>query len=108
MSVVLNQPCNAADKKIYFIYNFMQVNDRVLILMYDDACRRLKKIPVDYNNGFWQTSTLDKYTDAETFNYIDNKLKAIFKQHDQLLNFKTTPAATMLADHALMLLGGCS
>ncbi len=107
MSLVINQPFNKTARNIYFIYNFNQVYDQVLLVMYNNESNAWQKIPVDYSNGSWKTNILSDYTDYESFYYICDKLKIIFDQHKQTSE-QAKYTFPLSPDHAVMILGGCS
>lgn len=108
MSLVLNLPGKGMPNNIYMIYNFSQIKDEILLVMYVDKCKSWKKISVGYNNGYWQTNTLIKYTDVKTFNEIQYRLKKIFNQHTHLNKHDGLHEAELLPEHAALFIGACS
>ena len=108
MSTLLTLPGNGTPKHIYFIYNFAQVENQVLIILYDDEYKCWLKIPVDYADGFKQVNTIGKYTDTKTFHQIHSELKIIFKQRKQLFRQKLLYNFKLLSEHAVLLCSGCS
>ena len=82
MSVVLKLPDNGNTKRIYLIYDFKQVNDSILLIMYVDELKRWKKFFIDYENGIWQTDVLATYMNNEALQQVCDKLKFIFSEQE--------------------------
>jgi hypothetical protein len=86
MSVVLKLPDNGSSKRVYLIYDFKQVSDSILLIMYVDGLNRWKKFFINYEEGEWETDILIPYTDSQTLQQICDKLKFIFSEKEH-----TTP-----------------
>lgn len=80
MSAVIKLPNEGNAKNVYLIYDFKQVNDSILLLMYVEKLNCWKKIFVNNKDGVWDTSVLAPYTDDETFKQLCTKLEFIFSQ----------------------------
>lgn len=107
MSLLLNLQCNGIAKKIYFIYNFNQVDDEILLVLFNNERKSWQKIPIDYHKNFWNTNKLNNCTDTQTLQHINKKLKIIFKQRSKLVK-ENLNHFRFLPDHALLLFNGCS
>ena len=86
MSIVLKMPYNGSSKRIYLIYDFKQVSDSILLIMYIDDLNRWKKFFINYEDGAWNTDILTSYTNGETLQQIRNKLKGDFQNKVHKLN----------------------
>jgi hypothetical protein len=84
MSVVLKLPEKGTTKQVYLIYDFKQVSDSILLIMYVNELKRWKKFFIDYEDGAWKTDSLAPYTDNETLQRICDKLKFIFLEQTQI------------------------
>ena len=88
MSTVLKLTTNGCINNICLIYNFKQVSDLILVIMYVEELHAWKKIFINYDNGTWDTSTLAHYTDNNAYQQICNKLKFVFMKHAHCLCLK--------------------
>ena len=84
MSVVLKLPENGTTKQVYLIYDFKQVSDSILLIMYVDELKRWKKFFIDYEDGTWTTDSLASYTDSQTLQRILDKLEFIFSEQTRI------------------------
>ena len=84
MSAVLKLSTNGSTKNIFLIYDFKQVHDTILMVMYVDEIGAWKKFFINYENGSWNTNTLSGYTDAPTLEKINDKLKFVSHEHDHV------------------------
>ena len=85
MSAIVQVPVGGNNKKIYFIYNFQQVDDFIIVVMHDDTAKRWQQFVVHYVDGRWETDVLAACTDEETFRQICWKLGSIF---DEQANYR--------------------
>jgi len=108
MSLVIKPPLNGFSRNIYIIYNFKQVYDQILIVLYSDVMNNWQKVPVDYKDSSWNTDLLAAYTDDDTFSYISEKLNIIFEQHKLLFNINNSIHPILLADHVALIFNYCS
>ncbi len=78
MSAVLKLPShNGKPCRIFLIYDFKQVKDLILMVMYVDKLNTWKKVFVIYENGKWRTSVFASYLDKKTYMQVCNKLRLI-------------------------------
>ena len=82
MSAVLKLTRDGWINNICLIYNFKEVNDLILVIMYSDKLQTMEKIFLIYENGAWNTAVIADYTDKETYQQICIKLKFIFMKHE--------------------------
>lgn len=107
MSLVYDMPSSGVLKKVRIVYNFKQVDDTVMLVLYSDKHKSQKKIFIDYINGFWQINKINRYTNAATFRQVSGELATIFQQH-KLMHEENANAFNLLPDHALLMLTACS
>lgn len=107
MSLVYDMPCSGVLRKVRIVYNFKQVDDTVMLMLYSDKYKSPKNIFIDYRNGFWQTNKINRYTDAATFQQVSSELATIFQRHKQM-HEENADAFNLLPDHALLMLSACS
>jgi hypothetical protein len=69
---------DTASKKIFIFYNFHQVRDAVLLLLFAEKTNRFEKIFVYANAGRWETDVLRYYVDGKTYETICKRLKSLF------------------------------
>jgi len=107
MSAVLRLPYHkGSPNNIFLIYNFKQLKDLILMVMYVDKLNTWKKIFVKYKNGEWKTGVLARYMDAKTYRQVCNKLRLICSgdasSDEEMLDLENTmqqEAAFMLNMH---------
>jgi hypothetical protein len=95
MSTVLKLPWyNGKPNNIYLIYDFKQVKDVILMVMYVDKLRAWKKIFLNYRDDKWKTNILTCYMNAETYKQVCNKLQLIsptvITANEKALNLERT------------------
>ena len=107
MYATLNLPCNGNPKIIYLIYNFKEVSDSVLLVMYVDKFNCWKKIFINYKDGTWNTDTLIAYADAMISKQIRSTIESIVRK-----SYADKPEVLYLKDvmheHAALIFGTCS
>ena len=108
MSVVLKLPGNGNTKKIYLIYDFKQVSDSILLIMYADELKRWKKFFINYENDIWQTDILASYMDEATLEELRNKLKFIFSEWEHASEPEGLNLEQTMQQDAAFMLGVCS
>jgi|SRR5690606_6469731 hypothetical protein len=67
----------AAPKKVFMCYNFKQVRDAVLLLLYADRTRRHEKVFIYRNANRWETDVLRNYTNEAAYKAICRKLQTL-------------------------------
>ena len=80
MSAIVHMPGGGDTKKIYFIYNFQQVNDFIVIVMFNEAIKQWQQFIINYIDGKWETDVLSACTNDETFKKICWKLESVFNE----------------------------
>ena len=105
MSAVLKLPRNNGSKNIYLIYDFKQVKDSILIVMYVDKLNSWKKIFINYENGAWDIDILAFYTDDVTCAQIRSKLNFILSRHQYSDEQKALNLEQSMEDNAAFILG---
>ena len=80
MSAVVHVPAGGDTKKIYFIYNFKQVNDFIVIVMFNETVKQWQQFIIHYIDGKWETDVLSACTNDETFKQICWKLESVFDE----------------------------
>ena len=80
MSAVVHVPAGGDTKKIYFIYNFKQVNDFIVIVMFNETVKQWQQFIIHYIDGKWETDVLSACTNDETFRQICWKLESVFDE----------------------------
>ena len=104
MSAILKLIHNNFISNVCLIYNFKQVSDSILVIMYVDKLNAWKKMFISYNDGIWDTSVVADYTDNETYQQICNKLKFVFIKHEHAKEDRALCLEkTMREDAAFML-----
>ncbi len=78
MSDILSTAVNASNKKIYFIYNFRQVDDFMIIVIACSETKKTQQFVINYSDGRWETDVLSEAVDDEVFKLICRKLETIF------------------------------
>ena len=63
MSDVLTTSVNASNKKIYFIYNFRQIDDFMIIVIASGQTKQLQQFVINYCDGRWETDVLSEAVD---------------------------------------------
>ncbi len=105
MSVVLKLKDNNPAKRIYIIYDFKQVEDSIMLIMYLDGQESWKKFFINYKDGRWKTEILKPYTDEETYEQICNKLKYIFTEQEQINDVNNLDFEEVMQENAQFILG---
>ena len=78
MSAVLRLPCNNGEpNNIFLIYDFKQVENFILMVMYVEKFNTWKKVFVNYVDNAWDTEDLVCYTNHKTYKQICTKLRLI-------------------------------
>ena len=108
MSAVLRLPCDGKPNNIYFIYDFKEVDDSILMVMYVDKFNAWKKIFINYEDGAWNTDLLVYYTDNKTYRQICSKLKFIFLKRGSLRGHKALRFNETMQKEAAFMLDACS
>lgn len=106
MCAILNLPGKGHPNNVYLIYDFTQVNDAIMIVLYANKSGSWEKIFINYENGFWNTDMLLNFTDKKTYTKICSNLELIiYKPTDKHI---TLYADKMMNEHAAILLDACS
>lgn len=108
MSVVLKLPDNDSANKVYLIYDFKQVSDSILLIMYVDELKRWKKFFINYEDGAWKTDILIPYTNSQTLQQICDKLKFIFSEKEHINTQDDLDFDKTMQEDATFMLGVCS
>jgi hypothetical protein len=108
MSAVLKLSENDNPKRAYLIYDFKQVSDSILLIMYIDELKRWKKFFINYEDNAWQTDILISYTDDKTLRQIRNKLEFIFSEKEHVTKYDDLNFDQTLQEDAIFMLGVCS
>ena len=108
MSVTLKLSDNDNSKRVYLIYDFKQVSDSILLIMYIDELNRWEKFFINYEDGEWKTDTLTSYTDSKTLQHIRDKLKFIFFEKEHIQKQEDIDFDQTLQEDATFMLGVCS
>ena len=108
MSAVLKLSSNGDTKNVYLIYDFKQVDDIILMVMYVDEINAWKKFFINYENGSWNTKALTSYTDVSTLEKINDKLKFISHEHDRANEQANINLEQVMNENAEFILGVCS
>ena len=69
-------------QKIFIWYDFKQIRDAILLLLYTEKNKQYEKVFIYESSNCWQTDILKKYTDEKTYKAICKKLKYIFTFRD--------------------------
>ena len=104
MSAVLKLTANGCINNICLIYDFKQVSDAILVIMYVDKLHTWEKIFISYEEGAWDTSVLAYYTDANAYRQICNKLKLVFMKHAHAGEEKALYLENTMREDALFML----
>ena len=108
MSAVLRLPFNnGKPNNIFLIYDFKQIKDVILMVMYVDKLNSWQKVFVSYKDGAWNTHTLTRYMDAQTYKHVCNKLQLIFPT-GLTANEKALDLEQTMQNEATLMLGLCS
>ena len=107
MSVVLKLPANGTTKQVYLIYDFKQVSDSIMLIMYVDELSCWKKFFINYENDIWKTDILAPYTDSETLQRICNKLEFIFSEQEHATQHEGLNLEQTMQEEATFILGVC-
>ena len=105
MSVVLKLSDNDNPKRVYLIYDFKQVSDSILLIMYIDELKRWKKFFINYEDGEWKTDILASHTDSKTLQHICNKLKFIFSEKEHIQKHEDLDFDRTMQEDAEFMLG---
>jgi hypothetical protein len=105
MSVALKLSDNGNSKRAYLIYDFKQVSDSILLIMYVDELKRWKKFFINYEDGEWKTDTLASYANSETLQRICDKLKFIFSEKEHVTKYADFDFDKILHEDATFMLG---
>jgi hypothetical protein len=108
MSAVLKLSNNGNTKSIYLIYDFKQVDDTILMVMYVDKIAAWKKFFINYENGSWNTKGLSSYTDATTLESINDKLKFISHELDNANEQPNVNLEQVMQENAEFILNVCT
>ncbi len=95
------------DKNIYVVYNFKQVADEIMLIMYVDAIKGWQKIAIEYDDGCWNTAMLNNYFSAESYKCINQKLSLIFREN-KVLKQDDEKDFMLLLEHVFILFNCCS
>jgi hypothetical protein len=105
MSVALKLPGNGNSERVYLIYDFKQVSDSILLIMYVDKLKRWKKFFINFEDGEWKTDILASYANSETLQYICDKLRFIFSEKEHITNYDGLDFDKTLREEATFMLG---
>ncbi len=105
MSAILKLVTDNCVNNVCLIYNFKQVNDSILVIMYVEKLQAWGKIFLSYDNGAWNTPVLADYTDYETYQQICNKLKFIFFKHEHAGENRALHLEKTMQEDAVFMLG---
>ena len=104
MSTIVHVPVGGDTKKIYFIYNFKQVNDFIVIVMFNDAIKQWQQFIIHYVVGRWETDVLSACTNDEAFKQICWKLESVFDEQSDHNTQKNIPCNEIVVQDAAFLL----
>lgn len=105
MSVVLKLKNDNNAKRVYLIYDFKQIKDSIMLIMYLDNRECWKKFFINYKDGEWKTEILKPYTDEETYKQICNKLKYIFTEQEHINDINNLDFEEVMQENAEFILG---
>ncbi len=105
MSVVLKLPDNSLSKNVYLIYDFKQVKDSILLIMYVDEIESWKKFFIYFKNGIWETDVLASSTNDETYKQICNKLEFIFSEQEHMNDQNDFELEKIMQENTAFMLG---
>ena len=108
MSAVLKLSNNGNTKNIFLIYDFKQVDDTILMVMYVDEISAWKKFFINYENGSWNTKALNDYTDSFTLDKINDKLKFVSYEHDHAIEQSHVNLEQVMQENAEFILNVCT
>ncbi len=82
MLAVIKLPCtNGSPNNIFITYDFKQVKDSVLLVMYVPRLKSFKKIFITYENGILDTGILAFFLeDDNLYRQVCNTLQLIFNK----------------------------
>ena len=81
--------------KVFVCYDFKQIRDAVLVVMFIENQKRYEKIFIYEGTDGWETGILKYYADDETYNAICKKLKFIFKERENIEDFDSNIKAAI-------------
>ena len=84
MSAIMKLQDAKKPDKIFVCYDFKQVRDAVLVVMFDEKEKHYEKIFVYEGTEGWETDILKYYADKETYDTICKKLKFIFEERENV------------------------
>lgn len=94
MSAVLRLPSyNGKPNNIFLIYNFQQVSNTMMMIIYVHKVNRWKKIMINYEDEQWNTKMLNRFMDADTYQQVCNKLSLIYPSNtssEEVINLEQT------------------
>ena len=108
MSVVLKLSDNGNPKRVYLIYDFKQVSDSILLIMYIDELKRWEKFFINYEDGEWKTDTLASYMDNNALQHMRDKLKFIFSEKEYIQKQEDIDFDQTMQEDAEFMLGVCN
>ncbi len=108
MSIVLKLPGSGTTKQVYLIYDFKQVSDSIMLIMYVDEQQSWKKFFITYEDGAWNTDILKSYTDSETLQRICDKLQFIFSEQAHVSQPEGLNLEQTMQEEAEFILGVCT
>lgn len=108
MNVILNVSANGEHNNIYLTYNFSQVKDKIMVVLYDAENKHWEKIFLDYRYGFLEKNILRQYMNAESFNRFSKISNTLFNYGIQVNKNIKMNNLKLLDDHALLLIGACN
>ena len=87
MSAIMKLHDTKKPDKVFVCYDFKQVRDAVLIVMFIEKQKRYEKIFIYEGIDGWETDILKYYADDKSYDTICKKLEFIFEQRENTEDF---------------------
>jgi hypothetical protein len=108
MNISLNVLCEGEPVHVTALYNFKQVNDVILLHIYNQQQVASEDLFVKYVDGAWLPEHFTSYLTVEAFRQINKELTKIYNLHTGSVAPSQNDLKKKLADHLFMLSGFCS
>jgi hypothetical protein len=108
MNISLNVLCEGAPVHITALYNFKQVNDVILLHIYNRQQTATEDLFIKYVDGAWLPEHFTGCLTVDAFRQINKELTKIYNLHTGSAASSQDDLKKKLADHLLMLSGFCS
>ena len=93
---------------IQVLYNFKEVKNAALLLIYLDDCKQCEKILLDNNDGIWQLDEPDNITKYERFSSLPDNVKEIINKPNDFVKHHIANTPKLLESHAVLLFNLCN